>query len=79
MKLDTRKTRVKEVGQSQLVTIVLKLRVKKYKTITHERGVLTHLIERLVPPQREEYAINTKEINRGDGRSHKIHQVQWRL
>ena len=41
MKLDTQKTRVKEVGQSHQVTIVLKLKNKKDKTITHERGILT--------------------------------------
>ena len=54
MKQDTRKTRIKEVVQAYQVTIVLKIRSKKYKTITCERDVLTHLIKRLITPQREE-------------------------
>ena len=47
------KTRIKEVVQAEQVTIVLKLRSKKYKTITRERGILTRLIQQLVTPQRE--------------------------
>ena len=44
MKQETRKKRVKEVGQAQQVTIVLKLGAKKDKTITRERGILTLLL-----------------------------------
>ena len=43
------------MGQAYQVTIVLKLGAKKDKTITRERGILTHSNKRLVTPQREEY------------------------
>ena len=41
MKQETQKARVKEVGQSHQVTIVLKLRSNKDMTITRERAILT--------------------------------------
>ena len=44
MKQETWKTRVKEVGQAYQVTIVLKLKRKKDKTITHERVILTNVL-----------------------------------
>ena len=38
--IETWKTRVKELGQSHKVTIVLKLNSKKDNTIMRERGIL---------------------------------------
>ena len=73
------KTRMKEVSQPHQVTIVLKLRAKKDKTITREKDILTHLIKRLDTPKIEEDDIKTEGKKRGDGRIHQIHQVQWRL
>ena len=67
------------MGQSHQVTIVLKLRSNNDNNITRERGILTRLIQIIVEPQREEYNIKTEGIKRRDGRSHHIHQVQWRI
>ena len=67
------------MGQDHQVTIVLKLNINKYKTITRGKGILTRLIKRLITPQREENDINPKRIRRVDGRSNHIHQVYWRL
>ena len=44
-RVETRKTIIKEVGQSQKVIIVFKLGANKYKPITHERVILTRLIK----------------------------------
>ena len=70
MKLGTWKTRVKEVGQSHQVTIVLKLNSNKDNTIKRERGILTRLIKRLVTPEREEDDINPEGRKRRYGRIH---------
>ena len=79
MKRETWKTIVKEVGQSHQVTIVLKLKSNKDKTITRERDILIRLIKRLVTPQIEEDDIKPKGRKRGDGRIHQIHQAQCRI
>ena len=44
-----------------------------------ERGILTHLVNQVVTPQREEDYTNTKGRNIGNGRSHHINKFQWRL
>ena len=54
MKRETRKKIVNEVGQAQQVTISLNLEIKKDKTITCERSILTRLIKRLITTQRDE-------------------------
>ena len=78
MKRETRKTIVKEVGESHQVTIVKISKIKKDKTIMRERGILTTLIKRLVRTQGEENDINPELRKRVDGRNHQINQVQWR-
>ena len=79
IKRETRKIIIKEVGQAYQVTRVLKLRAKKDKTITRERGILSRLFKRIVTPQRDKNDIKPKVRKIGDDRSHQIYRVQWKL
>ena len=65
--------------QNHQVTIFLKIRAKKDKTITHEGGILTRLIKRIVTLQKEKDGINPERRKIGYGRIHQIHQFKWRL
>ena len=67
------------MGQAYQLTIVLKLRAKRYKTITRERGILSCLFKGIVTPQKDENDIKPKGRKIRDGRIHQIHQVQWKL
>ena len=67
------------MGQDYQVTIALKLRAKKDKTITRERGILPRLTKPLVTPQSDENDIKSEGRKRRYGRSHKKHTVKWRL